>query len=332
MMWLWMAAALAGYGDAEGGYPRPNERELHLWTNAARMDPSAFNADYMTGGCRYVDFKPDEKTPKLPLAWNVNLNEAARFHADDMFKHNKLTHDSSDGTKFENRLPRFYSAYAIGENVAMGYGTPYVTMMQGWMCSSGHRANIMEAGFDEFGGGIHGDYMTQDFGLRNVELPILTVGISRPAEPTNGSANFMVDLNGITPDAVYVVIDGEPSTIDLKYGVANQGVYAGDVEFTAGGCHIFWFEAEHSGGIARFPEDGAYGFGGCEYDDAEAQWISRDTLAGRGGLLEGVDDGTLSDGDVAQHTGGGGGKGCDTTGAGGVWLSLAALLAGRRRP
>jgi hypothetical protein len=36
-------AAMAGYGDVDAeGYPSWAERDLHLWTNASRVDPEAF--------------------------------------------------------------------------------------------------------------------------------------------------------------------------------------------------------------------------------------------------------------------------------------------------
>lgn len=335
MLWTLLLVAHAGYGDAVDGYPSPAERELHLWTNAVRVDPQAFNANYMQGGCQFAGFKSGEKLPKPPLAWNQRLNDAARFHSKDMDKFNFLSHDSSDGTSFERRLSRFYSGYAIGENVAYGYVTPYDTVMQGWMCSSGHRANIMHDGFDEFGGGVSSDYMTQDFGLRNIDMPHMTAGISRPAEPTNGSATFLVDVNGVTPIAVYVAIDGAPSPMELRWGVEDQGVYGVDAEFSPGGCHAFWFELEGVDGISRFPEEGAYGFGDCKFDDPDAKWFSGATLRAKGGALEGITDGTVSDGDVPGGAGPAGGcavVSANAAGWGASGLGAAmALLARRRR-
>jgi hypothetical protein len=47
---LGAAPARAGYGDVgDDGLPSAAERELHLWTNAARVDPAAFKADYNAG-------------------------------------------------------------------------------------------------------------------------------------------------------------------------------------------------------------------------------------------------------------------------------------------
>ena len=53
--------ALAGYGDVDDeGFPNYEERGVHLWTNAVRVDPEAFDAEYQSGrrqqtGCLLVN-------------------------------------------------------------------------------------------------------------------------------------------------------------------------------------------------------------------------------------------------------------------------------------
>ena len=62
-----------------------------------------------------------------------------------------------------------YDFFAAGENIAGGYYTP-ADVMDGWMQSDGHCANIMSTSFTEIGLGYHpggGDYTrlwTQVFG------------------------------------------------------------------------------------------------------------------------------------------------------------------------
>lgn len=55
-----------------------------------------------------------------------------------------------------------YKAY--GENIAQGYRTPQA-VVTGWMNSSGHRANILNASFTQIGVGYvaDGNYWTQMF-------------------------------------------------------------------------------------------------------------------------------------------------------------------------
>ena len=51
-----------------------------------------------------------------------------------------------------------------GENIAMGYSSAQ-KVMQGWMNSSGHRANILNPSFTQIGVGYvaDGHYWTQQF-------------------------------------------------------------------------------------------------------------------------------------------------------------------------
>ncbi len=145
MFLLLAASALAGYGDSRGGLPNPAERELHMWTNAVRMDPEAFRDDYP---CDFDSFEEGEKTPKMPLLWNYDLTDAARFHSDDMRDSGDFSHSSSDGTSFGERLSRYYEGGFVGENIAWGYPSPWSAQIEGWMCSSGHRANIMTPNYE----------------------------------------------------------------------------------------------------------------------------------------------------------------------------------------
>lgn len=58
----------------------------------------------------------------------------------------------------------------VGENIAMGYTSPEA-VMQGWMDSSGHRANILRSGYTVIGVGVATNssgqkYWVQNFGMR----------------------------------------------------------------------------------------------------------------------------------------------------------------------
>ncbi len=65
---LMILPAMAGYGDVdEFGLPSWAERDVHIWTNAVRVDPEAFSADYEAGGCSFDSFLPAEKVKLPPL-------------------------------------------------------------------------------------------------------------------------------------------------------------------------------------------------------------------------------------------------------------------------
>ncbi|MGY1498620.1 CAP domain-containing protein [Streptomyces sp. QTS52] len=101
-----------------------------------------------------------------PLTENAKLTKAAQDHSQDMADHTNMSHTGSDGSSMSDRLSRVgYTFRSAGENVAAGYNTPE-SVMDGWMNSSGHRANILNCGFKEIGIGLAqpGYYWTQDFG------------------------------------------------------------------------------------------------------------------------------------------------------------------------
>ncbi|QDY11496.1 hypothetical protein FJK98_07300 [Micromonospora sp. HM134] len=97
---------------------------------------------------------------------NAKLTLAAQQHSQDQADHETMTHTGSDGSNAGQRLDRAgYTWRTYGENVAWNQQTP-AAVMQAWMNSSGHRANILNCAFTEIGVGVangNGPYWTQDF-------------------------------------------------------------------------------------------------------------------------------------------------------------------------
>lgn len=102
-----------------------------------------------------------------PLRLHSQLNTAAQAHANDMAKHNFMSHTGSDGSSPFDRIKRYgYNYRRAAENVAAGYSSAQ-DVMQGWMKSSGHRANILNPHYRDIGiGYARGNklYWTQNFG------------------------------------------------------------------------------------------------------------------------------------------------------------------------
>ncbi|MFG1953307.1 CAP domain-containing protein [Micromonospora sp. NPDC048830] len=101
------------------------------------------------------------------LKINDRLLTAAQRHSQDQADHREMSHDGSDGSDVGDRLDRVgYAWRAYGENVAWNQKTP-AEVMDAWMNSPGHRANILNCSFTEIGVGVatsNGPYWTQDFG------------------------------------------------------------------------------------------------------------------------------------------------------------------------
>ena len=106
-----------------------------------------------------------------PLRSNSLLVGVARAHSLDMGRHDYFAHNSQDGrSPFDRMRAAGYSGGLMGENIAAGQRTPGA-VMDAWMHSEGHRANILNCGFHVIGIGVatvsgspYGMYWTQDFG------------------------------------------------------------------------------------------------------------------------------------------------------------------------
>jgi uncharacterized protein YkwD len=67
----------------------------------------------------------------------------------------QFSHTRPNGTQWSTVLDEFnVSVSAAGENLAYGYNTPEA-VVEGWMNSPGHRANIMNAKFHKIGIGVY---------------------------------------------------------------------------------------------------------------------------------------------------------------------------------
>jgi uncharacterized protein YkwD len=93
-----------------------------------------------------------------PLQWNQQLWQAAGRHARDMAANNLTGHDGSDGSTSESRIrdAGFGGTY-IAENVGYAWATDpaylwkHPQMMDWWMNSPPHRANILNPSFTQIG-------------------------------------------------------------------------------------------------------------------------------------------------------------------------------------
>lgn len=92
--------------------------------------------------------------PAVPaLTWSCPLKAAAKGHSTDMATNNFFSHTGSNGSSVGDRATGAgFSWTAIGENIAAG--TPYSAVsavLQGWIDSPGHCANLMRSSFKELG-------------------------------------------------------------------------------------------------------------------------------------------------------------------------------------
>lgn len=147
----------------------------------------AINADYEQRVVELVnEIRQNEGLP--PLKRVPSLDQAARYHAADLGEDDYFNHDTYDRVGEDlvevcdtwSRIATFYSG-ALRENIAGGYATPEA-VVEGWMNSSGHKANILSTNIREIGVGYYQgqgkfrQYWVQDFGTRSGVYPLVING------------------------------------------------------------------------------------------------------------------------------------------------------------
>lgn len=102
------------------------------------------------------------------LKKNSTLAYVARLKSQDMVSKNYFSHTSpAYGSPFTMMIHYGVKFSAAGENIAMGQQTPQA-VMNAWMNSPGHRANILSAVYNQIGVGMAKNssgvlYWTQEF-------------------------------------------------------------------------------------------------------------------------------------------------------------------------
>lgn len=119
---------------------------------------------------KVVDLTNQERTqrglPKLKV--DNELSKMANKKAQDMADNNYFDHNSPTyGSPFDMMSQFGISYTSAGENIAAGQSTPQ-DVVDGWMDSSGHRANILNQNYTYIGvghveGGSYGHYWVQEF-------------------------------------------------------------------------------------------------------------------------------------------------------------------------
>jgi uncharacterized protein YkwD len=158
--------------------------------------------------------RAQEKRP--PLKLNAKLEAAARVHARDMAKHQKMTHTGSDGSTSAQRVERQgYHYQDVGENVAYGQKT-VAEVMDTWMNSQGHKKNILDPAFTEIGAARAFDeegtpYWCVDFGRPIPQL-----------DPGDAAGALVAALNKARADAGKPPMSVDPKLAEIARRHARE--------------------------------------------------------------------------------------------------------------
>ena len=121
-------------------------------------------ASYESEVVRLVNIER-QKNGLQPLAEDWQLSRVARYKSEDMRDRGYFSHTSPTyGSPFEMMKSFGISYRSAGENIAKGQSSP-AAVVNAWMNSSGHRANILNKSFTHIGVGYakSGNYWTQMF-------------------------------------------------------------------------------------------------------------------------------------------------------------------------
>ena len=138
-----VASATAGAPAAGSGATDPSAVEKSLPArviealNAARAVPRTCGATaYPAAGA---------------LSWQPQAEQAALAQAQYLQRENLFTHSGENGSTIGDRMSAAgYTWQAVGENLAAGYAD-FAAVLQGWLDSPGHCANVMNGAFVDVG-------------------------------------------------------------------------------------------------------------------------------------------------------------------------------------
>ena len=106
-----------------------------------------------------------------PLARNRTLDEIATLRLDDMFKNQYFAHVSPASSSALTVAKRVGDNYiALGENLALGDFEGDSGVVDAWMHSPGHRANILNTHYTEIGVAVGGGMLLGEDGWLAVQV------------------------------------------------------------------------------------------------------------------------------------------------------------------
>lgn len=152
-------------GDEQATSPRKSDRNQPAGERVASLDTSR---EAPAGNARSTKAPPgaladrDYATTKLdadaardlinayrrekglkPVTLNADLSKAAKAHARDLAKWDRISHYGSDGSNPWDRVKRAgYNARVAAENVGTGQAT-FAEVLAGWKASAGHNKNLL---------------------------------------------------------------------------------------------------------------------------------------------------------------------------------------------
>jgi uncharacterized protein YkwD len=148
-----------------------------------------------------------EENHLTALARNQQLDAAAIIKVHDMFDRQYFEHVSPSGKNSADLVTGVgYEYLWVGENLALGIFSSEKDLVDAWMASPGHRANILNSHFEEIGVGVEeGEYegkhvwiAVQEFGKPSSSCPTPEVSVKHEIEQNRAKiAEFSAQANNL---------------------------------------------------------------------------------------------------------------------------------------
>ncbi|MGB7085493.1 MAG: CAP domain-containing protein [Phormidesmis sp.] len=183
-----------------------------------------------------------------PLKSNGELTQTAQTYSETMARQDFFSHTGKDGSKpWDRAKDAGYTARYMGENIAAGYQSP-AQVVEGWINSPGHRANLLNSNFTELGVGyflLENDtgsvnykrYWTQVFGSGDL-TPSAALTNQQNSSGQNASEQNASNSSGLIPEPVaelsFEKIINNIAADTSTDGGNNKGRLYGDVSPTNG--------------------------------------------------------------------------------------------------
>jgi uncharacterized protein YkwD len=211
-----------------------------------------------------------------PLTRAPELDQSAQRFAQYMGTAHFFDHTGPDGSALHSRIAAAgYHGYTWAENIAAGQRTPQA-VVQDWMNSPGHRANILHSSLKEIGIGIArvpgspmGIYWVQDFGARKgAGTAARSQRLHRPDSRSRPSARTAAGWGSwyhgslsedAHPEAVSIRAEGRSaarrqSVSVAWFGVLDRGcLHAGERRAATGACDTVQTVRPPTGAIDAAP-------------------------------------------------------------------------------
>lgn len=158
-----------------------------------------------------------------PLAMNATLNQIAQAKVQDMFTLQYFEHESPTGILFTDLADTYgYEYLAMAENLALGNYASDQALVQAWMDSPGHRANIVNGTYTEIGIAVQkGIYEGQE-----TWLAVQTFALPLAACPAPSAAlESAINGNQAQLEELQEVLEQEKQELDAmqpKFGPRYQ--------------------------------------------------------------------------------------------------------------